>query len=248
MKIDVVLLTKNSERMLSSCLESIFSNIPINRLVVVDGHSTDKTLEIVENFCYCYNVPMVLIFDCGTRATARQKGIDILATKWFMFIDSDVVLNPNWFNDEVLSLMSNPRVGAVDGYDFPVVPAWALELREAMSLLRSFTRRIVKRGFSGGRFDSAFTGDTLIRTEAVKGIKIPSYLHICEDSYIRGFIEKRGFKWIVSEKSTCIHYLQTYRERDIIDRGALGYKMGFLKSSDVFRASLTVVPKGILPA
>ena len=46
MKIDVVLLTKNSIKpCLKECVESIFANLPVNRLIVVDGGSTDGTLE-----------------------------------------------------------------------------------------------------------------------------------------------------------------------------------------------------------
>jgi glycosyltransferase involved in cell wall biosynthesis len=42
--IDVVLLTKDSERKLRDCLASIYQNIPVASLLVVDGYSKDKTL------------------------------------------------------------------------------------------------------------------------------------------------------------------------------------------------------------
>jgi hypothetical protein len=38
-----------------------------------------------------------VIFDKGTRATARQKGIEAVGTEWFVFVDSDVVLKEGWF-------------------------------------------------------------------------------------------------------------------------------------------------------
>lgn len=46
--IDVVLLTKNSEHLLDKCLASIYENVPVKNLIVVDGFSTDATLEIVD--------------------------------------------------------------------------------------------------------------------------------------------------------------------------------------------------------
>ncbi len=45
--IDVVMLTKNSEHILNKCLTSIYENVPVKRLIVVDGSSTDSTLKIM---------------------------------------------------------------------------------------------------------------------------------------------------------------------------------------------------------
>ncbi len=50
MKVDVVILTKNSARLLEECLTSVYKEIPICHLIVVDGFSTDETLEIVGRF------------------------------------------------------------------------------------------------------------------------------------------------------------------------------------------------------
>ncbi len=72
--VDVVLLTKNSERVLEECLESVYQNVPVNQLIVVDGYSTDRTIEILGQFDQKYHNVKVF-YDKGTRATARQKGI-----------------------------------------------------------------------------------------------------------------------------------------------------------------------------
>ncbi|MDI6807348.1 MAG: glycosyltransferase family A protein, partial [Candidatus Aenigmarchaeota archaeon] len=90
-KIDVVILTKDSEWMLEKCLDSIYQNVPVNRLIAVDGLSTDNTLSILHNYGKKYRNVKILA-DKGTRATARQKGIESIETEWFMFVDSDVVL------------------------------------------------------------------------------------------------------------------------------------------------------------
>ncbi|MEM3356753.1 MAG: glycosyltransferase family A protein, partial [Candidatus Bathyarchaeia archaeon] len=124
MRVDVVVITKNSDRMLRECLESVYGNVPVNRLIVVDGYSTDKTLEIVQRFQKKYG-NVLLLHDRGNRATARQKGIAHVETEWFMFVDSDVVLCEGWFRKaekhlaadvgavwgiEVWSTIKNPRV------------------------------------------------------------------------------------------------------------------------------------------
>ena len=96
MDVDVVVITKNSGRMLSECLKSVYKNVPVNRMIVVDGYSTDKTVEIVRQFQKEHG-NVLLLQDKGTRATARQKGIDNVETEWFMFVDSDAVLCSDWF-------------------------------------------------------------------------------------------------------------------------------------------------------
>jgi glycosyltransferase involved in cell wall biosynthesis len=78
--VDVVLLTKNSEKVLEKCLESVYQNVPVRQLIAVDGYSTDRTLDILSQFNKEYHNVKV-IYDEGTRATARQRGIHQKAIK-----------------------------------------------------------------------------------------------------------------------------------------------------------------------
>jgi len=48
MKIDVAVCTYQSERYLDECLTSVEKSVPINKLIVVDHYSTDKTIEIAK--------------------------------------------------------------------------------------------------------------------------------------------------------------------------------------------------------
>jgi glycosyltransferase involved in cell wall biosynthesis len=48
--VDVVMLTKNSERLLRQSLVSVYKNVPVDNLIIVDGYSTDRTVEIVKEF------------------------------------------------------------------------------------------------------------------------------------------------------------------------------------------------------
>ena len=46
--IDVVMLTLDAENFLEKSLYTVFREIPVNRLIVCDGGSKDKTLEILK--------------------------------------------------------------------------------------------------------------------------------------------------------------------------------------------------------
>ncbi len=189
--IDVVLLTKNSDRVLERCLESLYENVPVHQLIVVDGGSTDKTLNILTRFSSKYS-NVKTIFDNGTRATARQKGIENVKTDWFLFIDSDVVLCRDWHQKAVKHI--DKDVGAIWG-----IEVWSTLQKQAM--LKMFLR-VTRKIFDlrGG------THDTLVRTSTVRDIEIPENLHVFEDAYIKDWIAKKGYRVLACYDPYCIHY------------------------------------------
>ncbi len=190
--VDVVLLTKDSERLLPECIDSIYRELPVATLIVVDGYSTDRTHEILNRFQEKYGNVKV-IFDRGTRATARQKGIDAVWTEWFVFVDSDVVLCRDWYRKAQKYIQ--PNVGAVWG-----IEVWSTFIKnpKTLRLFLTTTRKIFD--VRGG------THDTLIRTSAIKGIKIPTNLHVFEDAYIKDWVESRGYRVVACYSPFCIHY------------------------------------------
>ena len=191
MDVDVVIITKNSEHRLSECLKSVYKNVPVNRLIVVDGYSTDKTLEIVRQFQKEHGNVLV-IQDKGNRATARQKGINQVKTEWFMFVDSDAVLCKNWFKKAEKHLGEN--VGAIWG-----IEVWSTIQNPAiLKIFLLVTRKIFD--LRGG------THDTLIRTDLVKDIEIPKILHVFEDAYIKDWITQKGYKLVACYNPYCLHF------------------------------------------
>lgn len=189
--VDVVLLTKNSQKVLEKCLTSVYQNVPINQLIVVDGYSTDKTLDILSRFNQKYH-NVKITYDKGTRATAREQGIQQVKTDWFMFIDSDVVVCKNWYQKALKHL--DKTAGGVWG-----IEVWSTIQSEAM--LKMFLR-VTRKIFDlrGG------THDTLIRTELVRDIVIPKNLHVFEDAFIKDWIAKKGYKIVAAYNPYCIHY------------------------------------------
>jgi glycosyltransferase involved in cell wall biosynthesis len=189
--VDVVLLTKNSERVLEKCLASVYENVPVNQLLVVDGYSTDKTLQILDRFNDKYhNVKVTL--DKGTRATAREKGIRQVTTDWFMFVDSDVVVCHNWYKKALKHL--DKTAGAVWG-----IEVWStIKNLATLKMFLRVTRKIFD--LRGG------THDMLIRTDLVKDIRIPRNLHVFEDSYIKDWISSKGYRVVACYDPYCIHY------------------------------------------
>jgi glycosyltransferase involved in cell wall biosynthesis len=189
--VDVVLLTKNSERVLRECVESIYRNVPVAQLIVVDGYSKDHTLSILEEFNRKHH-NIKVIFDEGTRATARQKGIENVTAPWFLFVDSDVVLCRDWYKKAQKHMQ--PDVGAIWG-----IEVWStITNPKTLRLFLTTTRKIFE--VRGG------THDTLIRTSVIKNIRIPPNLHVFEDAYIKDWISDNGYKVVAVYSPFCIHY------------------------------------------
>ena len=189
--IDVVILTKNSERLLKRCLNAVYANVPVHRLIVVDGYSTDKTLQIVRAF-QARHGNVILVQDRGTRGRARQVALGRVATDWFMFVDSDVILSQNWFAEAEAHIRDD--VGAIWGMEI-----WAT-LR-ASRLLKLFERATMKIFATRGGLH-----DFLVRRNAIHDIRIPSHLHTYEDAYIKAWIGTKGYRVIAVYAPHCLHF------------------------------------------
>jgi glycosyltransferase involved in cell wall biosynthesis len=191
MDIDVAILTMNSGRMLRECINSVYANLPVNNLIIIDGYSTDNTAEIVKEFQKKHG-NVTFIQEKGTRGRARQTAIHVVKSEWFMFVDSDVILSKNWFA-EAEKLLSDD-VGAIWGIEI-----WSV-LKDA-KVLRMFERVTLKIFEKRGG-----THDLLVRRKTVEDIKIPFKLHTYEDGYIKDWINKKGYKVLGVYEPHCIHF------------------------------------------
>jgi glycosyltransferase involved in cell wall biosynthesis len=190
--VDVAILTMNSERMLRECINSVYENVPVKNLIVVDGFSTDATVDIINEFKEKYG-KVIFVQEKGTRGSARQTAIQLVKSDWFMFVDSDVLLSKNWFA-EAQKLVKDD-VGAVWGIEI-----WSV-LRGQSLLLRLFERVTLKIFEKRGG-----THDLLVRRKTVEDIKIPYQLHTYEDGYIKDWIEEKGYKVLGVYEPFCIHF------------------------------------------
>jgi len=189
--LDVIVLTKNSEKHLRECLESIYTAIPVHHLIIVDAFSTDKTIEIVENFRRKYG-NVIMIQDKALRGKAREIGIRHVDTEWFSFVDSDIVLISKWFN-EVRKHMG-PKIGAIQTANIKTLyPSKEFsEYDNATKKLRKHfygkeERVMMNRGCGAA---------TLVRTELVESIQIPNWLNYGEDEYIRKYILQQNYNYL----------------------------------------------------
>jgi len=99
--ISVIILTKNSEATIRQCIESVYHSNP-QEIIVVDGYSTDGTLDIVKQ--YTDNI----YFDEGKGLCyARQLGAEAATGEYVAYVDSDIVLPPDTLETMLAELKTN---------------------------------------------------------------------------------------------------------------------------------------------
>jgi glycosyltransferase involved in cell wall biosynthesis len=85
-ELTVVIPVRNAARLLPGCLGSVLPQRPA-RVIVVDGKSTDSTLDIAGRFC------TTILSDRGKGLpVARMLGVRAADTKYVALVDADVVL------------------------------------------------------------------------------------------------------------------------------------------------------------
>jgi len=226
--IDVIMITKNAAShspMFRNVLKILYHEVPVNRLIVVDAFSDDDTIKILREF------PRVEIHQVAfNRAEARQYGIEQVETEWFMFLDDDVILGRDWF--KIAQKYMEPGVGLIWGWDVIANPHSRNRMKVMYYLRRMSEYELMVRNFRhrGG------THDTLIRREAVEGIKIPNDLHFYEDWYIKKYVEDRGYEVITPRDLYCYHYLNpSLSLRSVSMMARLGVKYNIQPRSTVIR-------------
>jgi glycosyltransferase involved in cell wall biosynthesis len=99
MDCSVILCTRNRAARLSEALTSLTRvNIPEGttwELVVVDNGSTDSTAEVIRSFEGALPIRRVWQPEAGI-SNARNAGVDAAQGKYFVWMDDDVHVEPNW--------------------------------------------------------------------------------------------------------------------------------------------------------
>ncbi len=117
--VSAVILTKNSEKTVGKTLDSLMRYSPtyVEEIVVVDGGSRDRTLEVVGRY------PCRVIVERGLGvAGARNLGWRAASGELILFVDSDVVLGRGFF-PKVLGFIERGWDGVGSAYK-AIVSGW----------------------------------------------------------------------------------------------------------------------------
>ncbi len=195
-KVDVCVVEKNASKTLERCLQSIQKFLPYNRLIIVDGNSTDGSLAIAKKYADTVQI------DSGYLGRVRYRAAELASTNWIIFIDSDTYIYPQWF-ENVKPYLADNKVGLVIGLsDHPCVIPIYREYADYVFWLHgatSFHNMVVRRDL------------ILSCTELLHNV------HAGEDWIVRKHAENLGFKTITIKKTL------SYHDKEMIKGAFNGY-------------------------
>lgn len=122
--VTIGLCVKNAEQTIYQAIESIldqdFPHI-LMELIVVDGHSEDKTLKIIRDALSGKKIQYEVFFEDKGLGTARQIVVDNARGKYIVWVDGDMILNKDYVRTQVEFMERNPKVGVAGG-KFKMLP------------------------------------------------------------------------------------------------------------------------------
>lgn len=112
----IVIPTKNEEKNIKKCLESIFSqkNLRIE-ILIIDGYSSDKTIVITKEIKKNKNIIIKNIFFKGPAEKAIAKGIHLAKGKYIVFLGADDRLYSYKTLYEVNKIFKNKDIDIIYG-------------------------------------------------------------------------------------------------------------------------------------
>jgi glycosyltransferase involved in cell wall biosynthesis len=224
MNIDIVIPTYDSASVIEDTLDHLNksierSTIHVGNVINIDNESSDDTIELIKKKCNEYGWNKKIVVGSYNLPEARQKGISLVDTAWFLFLDDDVRISKEYIPKigESISELS----GAIQG--------------KKASVNRENSEWVRRRARRGG------THATFIRTESVDNLHIPEDLVVLEDEYIRRYIESQGYLWIFNHQAVFRHD-NMGRHLAKFNEGYLAGKYDLMTAHRIFLS----IPKAIL--
>ena len=188
-KISVIIPVRNEANKIEKCLEAVFAQScwPYE-VFVVDGHSSDGTIERVEKF------PVKILYeDYHTRGGACQVGVEHAEGEYVVFTDADCIPDKDWlakltgeFSDGVIGVG-----GAIKniGQDF-----WVRSINLAYGTFLGSANSVQGRVFKKKRLVRSISGcNSMYRRQDILGVGgFNSSLPGAEDAELNGRLLKKG--------------------------------------------------------
>ena len=171
-------------------------------IILVDGDSKDKTVQIASNILSKSNINFKIYSDSGQGlGAARQIVIDRAKSDYVIFVDGDVVLTKDFVKKQVAFMERNPKVGgAVGKYEY---------------MNGSFVASLHNL-YQTSTFDSYVGNDaTIYRLNAVREVGgfDKNISGACEDIDLINRLEANGWIFAVNKEAGFYHYCrETFQE------------------------------------
>lgn len=115
-KVSIITATYNSEKNIKTCIDSIINQDYKNiELLIIDGKSKDKTLEIIKKYAKSNSFIKFISENDNGIYDALNKGIDLSSGEIIGFVHSDDILASNKTITDIVEEFSKSKVDGIYG-------------------------------------------------------------------------------------------------------------------------------------
>ena len=184
----VVVAAYNEEAGIAPTIAELKEVLHKPNLLVVDGNSTDRTLELAKDLG-----ADVLIQRGKGKGSAISEGLDHLNgdTTYVILTDADYTYPARHLKEMINILELDPKVGMVLGDRFNVM--YEFESDRNQFYIGNRILGFVQRVFNGIKLNDPYTGLRIIRFNLLKGWK-PKSSGFDIEAEINHYIERLGYK------------------------------------------------------
>ena len=196
-KVTIGLCVKNAEATVGEAIESIITQDfahELMELIVVDGHSQDRTLDIIRNKLKNCDIKYKIFRERKGLGYARQVVVDNARGEFIVWVDADMILPRDFVKKQVSFMERNSEVGIAKGKYGILKEQNLVALLEDIEFAISF-------GCKGEvNLPSLGTSGCIYRVEAIKQVGgfDPNIRGVGEDQDIESRIKSAGWSLQVS--------------------------------------------------
>jgi cellulose synthase/poly-beta-1,6-N-acetylglucosamine synthase-like glycosyltransferase len=195
-RVSIIVATRNNEQTINECLGAIFKlDYPKDFLevIVVDGCSTDATVEIAEKY------PVKVVSAPLNAPAAYNHALKMINNEVLGFIDSDAKVEKEWLN-KLVAYLDDPQVAGVSGN----IETWNTENHWARSIGYDLKNRYARLKKYVVR---VATMNLLMKKSVIEEVggfdeNLPSQY----DTDLGFRITSRGYKILFEPDAKCYHF------------------------------------------
>lgn len=221
-KITVIIPVKDEEDKIERCIDAVYNQtLKPFEVIVVDGHSTDNTVENARKFSL-----RILYEDYGTVGGARQVGVANAKGDYVAFTDADCIPKKDWL-ENLIKEFGEGIVGVGSGTKNIGKGLWEKSIALALDSFLGSANSVQDRVFKEKRFVKSISGcNSMYRKEDL--LKIGGFnvaLSINEETELNKRLTELG-KLLYTPNAIVLHN-QNRNMRDFAKRNYLfGYSRG----------------------
>ena len=171
--ISVIVPVYNVDNYLRKCIDSlIVQTLKDIEIILVNDGSTDKSIDICEEYKLKDNRIKVIHKENGGLSDARNKGIDIAKGKYISFVDSDDWINPQML-EKLYILASKYEADIVQGDYIKAYDEDIIVNNMSENIIKYNAEQILDELYSGNYTKNIVVWNKIYKRELFNDIRFP---------------------------------------------------------------------------